>query len=240
MYVTTECLYRYLRQPPSAIIEQCNPYTNFFKLECQVSVPAFLGPQTEIQWFRNDQQITNISFAPVQSISQVVNSMNDPWIITSVITLTNLRDEHRGNYHCDVAIDTNLNMTSTPSNKFLLLTQDPHYALLQECRNIQFMDNDICGGTSPSNTTEHVEETSSTLTSPTLTTSSQPTTLSSNPQTGKLQVWAYILIAIVVIFGVCVIIAAIVCVLRQRRGRRVTVIARKFLQSYVRNIKVHT
>ena len=201
-----------------------------------------MGPQTEIQWFRNDQQITNISFAQVQSISPVVNSMNDPWIITSVITLTNLRDEHRGNYYCDVAIDTNLTVTPNPSNKFLLLSEHSRYTIDAhiECRNIQFMSGNECGGTIPSTKTEPVEETSSTPTSPSptpsptpspapLTMSSQPTTLSSTPQTGTLQVWPYILIAIVVIFGACIVIlTAIVCVLRLS-GRRVTVITRKFL-----------
>ena len=58
--------------------------------------------------------------------------------------------------------------------------------------------------------------------------STEPAEETRTPQTGILEVWPYILIAIMVIFGVCIVILiAIVCVLRQR-GRRMTVIMRKF------------
>ena len=83
MHVATECLYRYLREPPSAIIDQCNPYMNLFKLE-STNTP---GPQhlllhePYIVWIEFEKKNFTVK-AGINSTVKPLNLGTHPFILS--------------------------------------------------------------------------------------------------------------------------------------------------------------
>lgn len=223
----TECVYQYLRQPPSNI--RCNPYSYSATLavQCQASVPVSETTVAEIQWFYNNQQITNASFLPLRSIE--VGKISDVGTITSTARFdgTSFNDDsHSGNYFCQIRIDR----TFTAPSSNLTLELERKYILYQPCRasQIQVVERVGCAR----NTSTVTTGSSQTVVSPSQTWSSfQPFSpspsispiLSSFPSKDKtmrsssVRLWVYTLVALVVSFAVIIVImSGIVCVLYHR------------------------
>lgn len=237
----TQCLYRYLKQPPSNIlfdpegsVPLCNPYsgTATVGVQCQVSVPDSVV--AEILWFYEDQQISD-TVGPTSSV-QLVNSGD---IITSTITFsgTSFSDMYRGSYHCQVVVDGNTDSTA-PSNRLVLGTE-LSYITANPCMGQVLTEaNNSCAGygeaTSPSppespppSTTTlagdmNVTDSNVTDPDPSGTTAavsaSEGTTASSTleftaePDGSPLQLWVYVLVAIAAVFGMIIVVLAILCV----------------------------
>ncbi len=236
-----ECLYRYIKQPPSNIfvdaeglVPLCNPYSGHatVRIQCQVSVPASVV--ADILWFYEDQQISD-TVGPTSSV-QLVNSGG---IITSTITFggTSFNDMYRGSYHCQVVVDGNTDSTAL-SNSLVLETQ-LSYITANPCMGqvLAEANNSCAEATSPSSspppespppsTTTLAGEmnvTDSNVTDPdrsgtTAAASASEGTLASStleftaePDNSRLRLWVYVLVAIAAVFGMIIVVLAILCV----------------------------
>ena len=257
IFYAVDCLYRYLKQPPSQL--HCNPYeseTASLKIECVASIPATDAPRTEIIWLYNSREIMNGSFAPLERITEEQNvTDNDVAIVTSRITFREggLNETYRGNYSCQVVVDDNLSLTS--STRPLVLEVQLAYIQEDTCKTVQTEEPSgiICARNivNPA-TTEPVTATSSSA-EPTFSTSSfsssssfpssgstnQPTTVTTvagTNQTGRgtsLQVWVYVLVVIAAVFGMIIVVLTILCVgLCLKKNKTTDSFKREFLYFY--------
>ena len=221
-------MYQYLRQPPSSLADPgpaCNPYLGIAELrvQCQVSVPSTEAAVVEILWFHNDQQITD-SFPAMIELSPI-ETTGERSSITSTIVFDGdtFNDTYQGRYYCQIAVDGDNSIA--PSNT-LVLVEDSEF--LSSCMRDQeyFSAEVVCVGTeSPATTTTVVEETSlppdttdtttamttaTSATSPLVSTTLGSTALPDNSP--PLQVWVYVLVAIAAVFGMIIVVLAILCV----------------------------
>lgn len=133
-YVTTsilsiflECLYQYLRQPPSEV--ECNPYStsDSLAIQCQISIPV--ASSAEIRWFHDDSLITQDSFPLLESI--MVEDATSNRVITSTIVFdeSSFGDQYSGEYYCKMVVNGNVYESS---NTLELLRED-HYIFYNPC-----------------------------------------------------------------------------------------------------------
>ena len=225
-WYTGDCLYRYLREPPSGIT--CNPWAGpaTLKVQCQVSIP--LDPSATIDWFFNGERITG-SFPPLQAITQDPDTIigRNRRIITSTIIFEGGADDrvYSGNYYCRLLVN---NCYTNRSSILNLLTQDD-YIFGQPCNvadEPQFIVSNRCVGFAcvPALTTDILEdtteesftpETSTNLSS--FTPSTLPNSTSMPPNTGTLksnngtmddssvQVLLFVLTSVVVVFAMAIV-----------------------------------
>ncbi len=191
--------------------------------------PASAAPRFEIQWFHNDILITEDSFSPLEDIVNDNTMQNG--MVTSEITFRGPQDTDdtvfSGNFYCQLAIDGNVTLT-LPSSSLTLGEHDEH--IVDElCRrtNIYFEESITCAGridpppimsttadmaptTEAMSTTEDIPSATPSSTS---LTDTGPSMASPTGVTGSgLQDWVYVLVAIAAVFGMIIVVLAILCV----------------------------
>ncbi len=190
--------------------------------------PASSAPRFEIQWFHNDILITEDSFSPLEDIVNDNTMQNG--MITSEITFRGSSDIDNtifsGDLYCQLAIDGNVTLT-LPSSSLTLGVHDEH--IVDElCRrtNIYFEESITCAGRidppPPMSTTDMAPTTDTMSTTediPSATPSSTPlidtgpSMASPTGVTGSgLQNWVYVLVAIAAVFGMIIVVLAILCI----------------------------
>lgn len=235
-----ECLYQYLRQPPSEITD-CNPYssTSNLVLECQASVPTSEVDGAEIQWFNRNQRITLNDFIPLAGIEQVTESEGDTdrSIVTSTLTLDGERfittdGDGSGSYHCQIVVGGS--DAAAISDQLVINSQDTYSSITEDCSDT-YSEETISCAYSPTTTTPTASAAPATPTTPSTEysnttdsailpeTTAPPTAPPTSPPTSPgggtdtaegspLQVWVYVLVAIAAVFGMIIVVLAILCV----------------------------
>ena len=162
-----ECLYEYLREPPSDITD-CNPYstTSDLVLQCQVSVPISEVGNAEIQWFNEGQQITLEGFYPLAQVDGIVVELEngtDRSIITSTLRLDGdrffiqLDQTGSGRYHCQIVVDGSESIAI--SNQLVIDSDQEIYSGNGDCSTstAYFEENMRCAKYSPNNISSTTE-----------------------------------------------------------------------------------
>ena len=240
MWIILECLYEYLREPPSDITD-CNPYssTSDLVLQCRASVPISEVGNAEIQWFNEGQQITLEGFYPLARVNGIVVELvngTDRSIITSTLNLDGERfltqpdQTGGGSYHCQMVVDGSESIAI--SNQLVIDSNQETYASNGDCSSsiTYFEENMSCAKYSPTTTSATTEAATEVETEVAITTPATPTTEDSNMATAPpiaapapsttctIDTWVYIIIALLVLFGAVIFVMSIaICFLCKRR-----------------------
>ena len=146
-----ECAFQYVRQPPSTITHNCNPYITAngieISLQCIVRTKTSLSGTYEIRWFKeNDTGTVNLGRQNPENYSSVSNTMHMYINTTSTYHFKQVTKRHHtslaGKYWCQV-----INTTADPdqplmrSNMFTLLP--PEYYTGSGCSSWPFLQDNI-------------------------------------------------------------------------------------------------
>ena len=235
-------MYRYLQEPPTMSECSPWAASSHFKVQCQASIPTTPAVSAEIHWFFNGARIIESSFTPLQDImvsheSGIVTSTLEFREGAGGVD----DDDYSGDYYCHLVINNNYtdNPSRTlnlQTDLFLVgagpcnINADPQYESTDRCAGTPSIPISTTTTLTPSNpdsttitpTTEDIASTtivsdtsteSVTTEDHTTTSATTPTvTGTGEPQGSPLQVWVYVLVAVAAVFGMIIVVLAILCV----------------------------
>ena len=234
-YKLSDCVYEYTRQPPNEI--SCNPYGDGdteLNLSCALTAPV--GSSVTINWFRNNSGQINTG---IQSSTESGNTGVDTF--NSVLSLSNPNpSDDSGDYFCQGFVN---DMNLLPSDAFPLDSNIMTYINYSPCDDTtmasidQFKTETKCADVTLTEIPTIVLVTTqpTTVHPPPVqpTTNNNPSTTDPQAIPEDQQVWIYILVGVVAMFGMIIVILTIMFVgLYLKRNKSVDSETRELMLFY--------